>query len=425
MSPAQQPDGARHLGVVRRTLRDSGYLLATFPLALASFVTVVTGLSVGLGTAVIWIGLPIGAATLYAGRGFARLERVRLRGRGVDIPGVKRLPHPGGRWQRMLRTFTDASLWREALHGIVALPVSCVTWSVTIAWWCLAAVGVTGWIWEPITAKYASDSVSGSTKLMEVLGWPIPAALFDLIAGLFAVVTGPWVIRGCAAMHAGLARGLLAPTRQSLERRVAELSQARDQLSKAESDALRRLERDLHDGPQQTLIRIGMDLASAQRRLAEGDAESATTLLSGARAMNDSVIADLRALSRSIAPPILAERGLAAALTAVAATSPIPVTLRYHLDSEPPQATAVAAYYVACEALANSVKYSGASAIGLDVNLNDDHNLLLEATDDGCGGATLLPGHGLAGLRDRVAALDGTLTLTGPPGTRLLAVLPL
>jgi len=405
-------------------MRDSGYLLATFPLALASFVVLVTGLSLWIGLTVVWVGLPIGAATLYAGRGFARVERWRLRLLGAEIADARSPSRSGTRWQRMLRTFTDASLWREALHGIVALPLSCVTWSLTITWWAMAFTGLTGWIWEPITARYGGGG-SGANALMVLLGWPIPGALFDALVGLFALVTLPWVVRGCAAAHVGLGRALLTPTRRSLERRVEELSQARDQLNKAELDALRRLERDLHDGPQQTLIRLGIDLAAAERRLAEGDVASATTLVAGCRRLNDSVIADLRNLSRSIAPPVLAERGLEAALTAVAARSTIPVTLRYDLADEPPEASATVLYFVACEAIANAIKHSGATRIGLWVGRDDQDSLVLEASDDGHGGAIVVPGHGLAGLRERVVAMDGRLDVTGPLGTTVRAVLPL
>ena len=412
--------GTRH--IVGRALRDSAYLVSTLPLAIASFTVLVTGLSLGLGLAVVWIGLPIGAATLYAGRYFARFERLRLRPLGARIDDAKPPVRPGSAWQRMLRTFADVSLWREALHGIVALPLSCVTWSVTIAWWALAFGGLTGWIWEPINERFGDGGASG---LMRLLGWPISGSVFDVLVGVFAVVTLPWAVRGLAACHVAIGRALLSPTRASLERRVAELSQARDQLSQAESDALRRIERDLHDGPQQTLIRLGMDLAAAERRLAEGDGASATTLISGCRRLTDTVIADLRNLSRNIAPPVLAERGLAAALTAAAATCPVRASVRYELDKEPPLATASAAYFVACEALANAAKHSGATRVTVWVGRDDQDDLVLEVADDGHGGAAMLPGHGLAGLRDRVTALDGRLTVTGPPGTTVTAVLPL
>ena len=423
MSP--QSDHHGWLGTIAtRTGRESVYLLATFPLALTSFIVIVTGLALGVGLAIIWVGLPIGVGTLVAARGFARIERLRLHACGTVVEEVK-VPLPAGTlWARFVRTLRNPDLWREALHGILALPISCLTWSVTITWWAMVVAGLTGPIWEGITQHYGATG-SGSGWLMHTLGWPIPAGVFDFGVGVFALLTLPAVIRGCAAIHFGLARGLLSQDRASLERRVAELSQARDQLGRAESDGLRRLERDLHDGPQQSLIRLGMDLDAAQRRLGEGDVDAASALIASTKKLNDSVIADLRALSRSIAPPVLAERGLAAALAAAGATSPIPVSLRYQLTSEPPQATAAAAYFVACEAMANAVKYSGASAIKVLARLDDAGSLVIEVSDDGNGGAVLLPGHGLSGLRDRVTAMDGQFTIGGPPGTTITAVFPL
>lgn len=422
-SPRQAARDDGWPGLARRALRESGYLLTGFPLAVASFVVVVTGLAVALGLAVIWIGLPIGAATLYAARGFARLERVRLRPLGADIESARRTPRAGSPWQRVVSTFTDLELWREALHGVLVLPLSCLTWSLTITWWAMAGSGLTGWIWEPISQRYGGHD-SGSTALMALLGWPIPGALFDLAVGVFAVVTLPWLVRACAALHVGLGRALLNPTRSTLKRRVAELSQARERLGKAESDALRRLERDLHDGPQQTLIRLGMDLSAAERRLADGDLAQTASLLAGCRGLTESVIADIRSLSRTIAPPVLSERGLAAALTAAVATSAIPVSLHYDLDTEPPEAIATALYYVACEAVGNAVKHSGAHRIDVHVSTDDQDDLLLEVTDDGSGGAVLIPGHGLAGLRDRVVALDGRLEIAAGPPTAIRVILP-
>ncbi|MCL2471599.1 MAG: histidine kinase, partial [Propionibacteriaceae bacterium] len=190
-------------------------------------------------------------------------------------------------------------------------------------------------------------------------------------------------------------------------------------------NALRRLERDLHDGPQQTLIRLGMDLSACERRLSKGDMASAISLLQGARHLTETVIAELRALSRSIAPPVLAERGLKAALLEASAHCPMPVRLQYDLSQEPPQATAIAAYYVTCEALANAVKHSSASHVAVSVTPDGDNHLVVKISDDGIGGAVSVPGHGLAGLADRVAALDGHLTVTGAPGTTLTAILPM
>lgn len=405
--------------IVQQTLRDSGYVLATLPLAIASFVVIVTGISLAAGLAIIWIGLPVGLATLYAARSFAIIERRRLRAQGTIIEKIESPRRQGSYWSRMLRTLIDPGLWREALHGILILPINCITWSVALTWWALVVGGLSGWIWEPIPGS------GGANQLMKLLHWPISGIVFDLIVGILALITLPAVVRACSAAQIGLARALLSPTRASLERRVTELAEARDQLGKAETSALRRMERDLHDGPQQTLIRLGMDLAASERRLSEGDIDSTTELISGARAMTESVIADLRALSRNIAPPILTERGLGAAIQAAAATCPIPVLVAYELNREPSEVSATAAYFVTCEALANAVKHSAASQISVYFGADDNDNLCLEIRDNGKGGAVVVPGHGLAGLRDRVKALDGRLSVGSEPGTTIAVVLPM
>jgi signal transduction histidine kinase len=222
-----------------------------------------------------------------------------------------------------------------------------------------------------------------------------------------------------------MARGLLSHSRRTLENRVTELAQAREQLGRAEAEALRRLERDLHDGPQQTLIRLGMDLAAAERRLGEGDVEATTTLLADSRKMTETVISELRTLSRGIAPPVLTERGLHAALVGVVADNPITVKLRYELTQEPPLAQATAAYYVVSETLSNALKYSSATEIEVYVATDDLGKLLVEVSDNGTGGAQMIPNHGLAGLKDRVTALDGSFVLHDSAGTGIRVTLPL
>jgi len=413
----ERPTASWFSHLVRQTLRDSGYVLATFPLALISFIVIVTGLSLAVGLAIIWIGVPIGVATLYAAHGFAITERGRLLAQGTNIKPLALPPRPGPAWRKMISALRVGQLWREALHGIVALPISIFTWSLTLTWWVLVLGGLTGWIWE----RYSDG---GSNWLMHALHWPISGVVFDFLVGIIALVSLPLMTRFCAITQASIGKALLGPSQAALAERVERLEYARQQQTQAESDSLRKLERDLHDGPQQTLIRLGMDLAASQRRLEEGDVAASEELLAGARDMTESVIADLRALSRRIAPPILTERGIGAALLAAAAKSPIPVAVQYELDDEPPEAQAVAAYFVACEALANAAKYSSAKRIELRL-WREDGALWLRVSDDGNGGAVALPGHGLAGLQDRVASLDGELTISGPPGTTVTARLPL
>jgi len=189
----------------------------------------------------------------------------------------------------------------------------------------------------------------------------------------------------------------------------------------AEDASLRRLERDIHDGPQQRLVRLQMDLAAIERKL-ERDPDSARELLGAARAQARETLDELRALSRGFAPPILQDRGLAVALQSLAARSPVPVTMEIAL----PTAAALPApiernvYFVAAELLTNTVKHAEASGIRLAVSTRDTgatgHWIDLWVTDNGRGGATLTSGHGLAGLDERVQGLRGMLVIDSPVG---------
>lgn len=236
-------------------------------------------------------------------------------------------------------------------------------------------------------------------------------------------------MRWCANLHAGLASLLLTgASRRALEAQVSDLTARREAAAAAETAALRRLERDIHDGPQQRLVRLGMDLSAAERRLAD-DPEAAARLLAEARAQAAETLAELRALSRGIAPPILADRGLAAAVATLAARSPVPTTVDVELAERPAPPVESAAYFVVSEALANVAKHARAGTAVVRARLVETPGgraLEVEVADDGVGGAAVAKGHGLAGLADRVAGLGGELTVSSPDGgpTLVRATLP-
>jgi signal transduction histidine kinase len=193
----------------------------------------------------------------------------------------------------------------------------------------------------------------------------------------------------------------------------------------AEAAALRRLERDIHDGPQQRLVRLAMDLGRAQHHF-DSRPEAVREILADAVAQAQEALEELRALSRGIAPPILVDRGLREALTALAARSVVPVELDADpLDGRLDAAVETPAYFVVAEALTNVAKHSHATrcAIGLR---HGDGTLRVWVTDDGVGGAALDKGHGLRGLDDRVRAAGGRLRVTSPGGgpTTIAAELP-
>jgi signal transduction histidine kinase len=245
----------------------------------------------------------------------------------------------------------------------------------------------------------------------------LPRGVLNLVVGIVFAATLVPVLRACTALHTALAQALLSPDAALLRRQVDELARSRSQAARAEAQSLRRLERDLHDGPQQRLIRLGMDLSTAERRLAAADVDQAREILAEARRQTEDTLAELRALSRGIAPPVLTDRGLVAALVSVAAGSPVPATLRTDLAESVRFEPAVenAAYFVACEALANAAKHAAASQVDLVLVL-DEGVLDLMVSDDGRGGAQVVPGHGLAGLRDRAAGVGGVVDVLGGPG---------
>jgi signal transduction histidine kinase len=186
----------------------------------------------------------------------------------------------------------------------------------------------------------------------------------------------------------------------------------------------RQIERDLHDGAQQRLLSLGMDLGMALEKF-ESDPDGARALVGDAHAELQRAIAELRNLARGIHPAVLTDRGLDAALSALAARSPIPVKLDVQLRERPPASVEATAYFIVAEALANAAKHAHANAITVRVRQIGDR-VHVEVTDNGTGGATQQPGGGLAGLADRASSVEGSLRISSPEGgpTIVAAELP-
>jgi signal transduction histidine kinase len=191
----------------------------------------------------------------------------------------------------------------------------------------------------------------------------------------------------------------------------------------AEDSQRRRIERDLHDGAQQRLVALALQLRIAQRELAT-TSQRAATVLGDAVTELRATVDELRELTRGILPPVLTDEGLAVALRTAAARLPLPVTLDVSSERFPPTIEATC-WYVACEAMANAVKHATASTIQLSLHRNGD-TVVLDVRDDGAGGAAVVSGGGLQGLSDRVAAVGGRFYVISPQGdgTRLTAELP-
>jgi signal transduction histidine kinase len=226
-----------------------------------------------------------------------------------------------------------------------------------------------------------------------------------------------------ALAHAGLSRVLLRPTRDA---RVEQLTESRAGAVDAAHDELQRIERDLHDGAQARLVALAMDLGMAERKVAD-DPDATRELIGEAREETLRALGDLRELVRGIGPSILRDRGLEAAIASLTAGRAQPIDVSVDVGQpRPSDVQEAAAYFVVAESLANAAKHSGASRVSVRVWRDAGNRLVVECTDDGKGGADPAAGGGLSGLAKRVAALDGTLTVTSPPGgpTTIRAEIP-
>jgi signal transduction histidine kinase len=223
----------------------------------------------------------------------------------------------------------------------------------------------------------------------------------------------------------GLLRSHVARLDADLRARVVELRASRARLVEAGDTERRRLERNLHDGAQARLVGVALLLGHARRRVDAGDPEETAALLDRALVELKEGLGELRELARGIHPAVLTERGLEPALNALASRAPVPVTLETDGEQRLPAPVEVAAYFVIAEALANVAKYAQATEATVAVR-RANGCVTVEVTDDGIGGADAAQGSGLRGLGDRVAALDGTLSLDSPPGngTRLHVEIP-
>ena len=316
----------------------------------------------------------------------------------------------------LLKRGVRAATWATLLLDLFVVVVWAASgggsfWPV---WVWLGTGLVVGWGWW--TEEAESRGLSRSIGLAVLLSlfligvwaagghgsfWPVwPIAAIALVLGLRAVLRGA-----------------------KNEARVEELTQSRAGAVEASESQLRRIERDLHDGAQARLVALGMSLGLAEQKLAS-DPEAARQLLAEARSGTADALRDLRDLARGIHPPILADRGLEAAIRALADHAAVPVSVDVELAERPPAAVEAAAYFVAAEGLANALKHAQASRIDIDVHERQDA-VAVRVLDDGRGGVSEANG-GLHGLRQRVEALDGSLRIASPDGgpTVVEAVLP-
>ncbi|MFG2847255.1 sensor histidine kinase [Kitasatospora sp. NPDC048296] len=302
------------------------------------------------------------------------------------------------------------------------------------------------WLWnDPATWRDALWAISDPLVGGAVAATPVllvTAGLYGLgqslvpydlpLGGLLALLLGPVLIAGGLALarpalrlHGLWTRSVLGPTERSrLAQRVEQLTEIRLDATEAQAAELRRIERDLHDGAQARLVAVSLRLG-AVAALIDRDPESAKRVVTDAQENVTQALQELRDLVRGIHPPVLAERGLAEGVRALALDVPLKVEVRTELPGRAEAPVESAVYFAVSEALTNAVKHGDARHAA--VELTHAAGLLrAEVTDDGQGGADPGKGSGLRGIQRRLAVFDGTLTVTSPPGgpTRLIMELP-
>ena len=325
----------------------------------------------------------------------------------------------------------------SALSLQVAL--SAIAGFVVTLLWALTGSGYfwPAWVWLGLTTAVAVHLVIARGRAAA----PGPYRALRIQAEASALLTGidvvVWALSGggtfwpiwtlaalltALAVHLVVVRHRTGSREQRLEERVDELTRTRRGAVDVQAAELRRIERDLHDGAQARLVALSMHLGRAEARL--DDQPELAEFIRQAREEAGSAIAELRDLARGIAPPVLADRGLAAALEGLARRSAIPVTVQAEIGHRPPPVVETAAYFVAAEALTNAAKHGGGAPAHVRA-LQDGDVLVVEVSDAGTGGANR-NGGGLTGLRHRVEALDGQLSVTSPvgKGTTIRAELP-
>ena len=367
-----------------RTLTATIYLLGAMFVGLTWHVILAVGLAVGVGTLIIWVGVFVLALTVLAWRGGAWLERRWVRAMlGVDIPDPYRPAPSGSLWRRARVVASDPATWKDLAYLVVLFPLGLLWFVVTTTLWTLALGLLTAplWYWIP-PAGEAAIFVNDNRSYL-VLD-TLPEALLACVVGAALCVAAAWAVRGMAAAHGAVALSLLGPSQSQLQARVEALTASRDRAVDSAEAERRRIERDLHDGAQQRLVALAMDLGLARAKL-ETDPAAATALVDEAHEEAKQALAELRDLARGIHPAVLADRGLDAAISALAARSPVPVGVEWPPGGCPAPVESTA-YFVVAEALTNAAKHARAAEIGVRITRHRDL-LIVEVSDDGAGGA--------------------------------------
>lgn len=420
------PRGNFYTEAWRALPRDAGYLALTGVLLVSAYALLAALFWGGVGSIAAIVGIFLILGALYGARLLGEFEIVRLGWAGFS--GIRPVPWTQGTgsnaFWRAFSALGNPHYWLYTLHALLLLPlVGLVTLTIAFAWLLTGIFSVLSPLVQlslphNVTLGVDWPGVFGATGLPEAL-----VSTIAVIVGLALIASFPLVTRVFTMLHFQVARLSLSGFRsEELQGRVGALDAARGAAISAEGHSLRRLERDIHDGPQQRLVRLQMDLAAAERQL-DNEPEKARALIAEAMQQSKDALEELRALSRGFAPPILLDRGLVAALESAAVRSTVATRVVSELPDaiELPQEIERNAYFFGSEALANAAKHSGASDLEVRVALRripaeDATWLDIAVTDNGAGGAVTVEGHGLDGLEQRLRGFGGVLEILSPPG---------
>jgi len=408
---------ARNIGVVPTASLLTGAAIATvwFWIPLAILIIGISSIPSGIGFALSVV------VFVYLMRGVEHVERLRSEavfGLGIGVPPRRISPHTGiQRWLHQLwLDISSARFWKASAHHYLRMAYDMLAAGVALALLVFAFLGPAAAI-----AILHSDDDAGLSFMSPPLAW---------LLAFLAVVAAAAILVFAPAVDAVIDRWLLSPSpTAALQYQVSALADARQGAVSSAQTERHRIERDLHDSVQPRLVSLAMTIGLAQTKL-DTDLPAAKQLIAEAHDDAKNALVELRNVVRGIAPTILSDRGLDAALSAVVQRSAVPTTLNVHLPRRLPDEVESVAYFVVAEALTNVAKHANATQAVVTVRLDESANQLhVTVFDDGRGGASITTDEnatGLRGLEERVRAAHGTFTVsstaTGP--TTITAVLP-
>ena len=440
--PEEQADRFRHLARVvagepfkRRCWAELAYFLVSSLLAgAAALALAVIGLS-GLLLTVAFVGFLLLAGGLHAARGFGGWQRDLARGiLGAEIPGPEPSVTRPGLFGWLRASLADRAAWKAVAYFVAKVPLALFGVWFALSVWIEALLGIV----SPLFGASENDRFGVFGHLLYTgPGFGQPPDVWTrfgmFVTGVVLLFIAPWTMRLVVYVDQRMVRLLLGP--DALDSRVRSLEQSRSRTIDAATETLQRIERNLHDGTQAQLVALAMRLGQAKEKL-DGLPQDATEsadlnairhLIDDAHRGAKEAITDLRDLARGIHPPAL-DTGLENALATLAARSPIPTEVTVSIQVRPSPAIEAICYFCAAELLANVAQHAQASRASLACNQHGPW-LRIVVRDDGRGGATIVrhgsSSSGLAGLANRVGAVDGHLSIASPPGGPTVATVDL